>query len=212
MKYSWLVCRARAVTLAGVCGSTRQLFHALLLAIPALGLALAPLALAADQGYLGGGEVERYWVEEEPRTEQAAAIPPVPEDDDLRPFAVSGLGARRDYAVDSRHLAVGADDITRYTVVIRSGGGARNVLHEAVDCVERRYKTYAYGRHDGTFRELPTPQWKTLVTAGPEAFRFQLARNFLCDAFWRPRPVAEVLERLRYPTRPESDVSDGYAF
>jgi hypothetical protein len=132
------------------------------------------------------------------RQEGETVIPPFPDEDDLREFRVSGPGARRSYALDTRHLALGEDGMTRYSVVVRSAAGGENVFHEGIDCLEKRYKTYAYGRHDGTFREREAPGWRPLTDSGSGAFRYELARHHLCDPFWNPRETAAVLEGLRH--------------
>ena len=179
-----------------------------------LACALAPVALDAEpfEDIFDQTPEPPSTFEEYERKEGETVLPPYPEEADLQAFTVSGVGARRSYALDSRHLTVGADRITRYTLVVASAGGAKNVFHEGIDCLKKRYKTYAYGRRDGTFRERREPPWRPLVKTGARAFRYQLARHFLCDAFWSPRPPEEALERMRYEDSLPPDEAETWTY
>src|SRR5688572_18314077 len=68
--------------------------------------------------------------------EQAVVLPPYPQDANLVEFAFGASGSHR-YFVDASTLDVGADGVVRYSLVVRTTGGASNASFEGIRC-----KTY----------------------------------------------------------------------
>jgi hypothetical protein len=88
--------------------------------------------------------VERPWQENE------VALPPFPEDDALYGFYVSPTTTNR-FFVDLQTLSIGSDGVLRYTLVVLSASGVRNVTFEGMRCKTREWRIYASGRSDGSW-------------------------------------------------------------
>jgi len=155
-------------------------------------------------GHWGEREIE----EPDAWKEDATLLPPAPEDKDL--VAVpSDLGAYT-LSLDAKHLSVGPDEVLRYTVVLSSRSGARNVYFEGLRCDAKEYKTYGYGTGDGQLHEFPGAAWQPVVRTGPAPYRFELMRGYFCDSVQRPRRPEVVLEMLSGNTWRRPDPGSAY--
>jgi hypothetical protein len=91
-------------------------------------LLMLPLTVHADWDKFDVEfEADKPWVE------LAAQLPPYPQTENLLEFNVSSATRNRHY-VDAASISVGSDKVVRYTVVIESAGGARNVSFEGMRC------------------------------------------------------------------------------
>jgi len=134
-----------------------------------------------------------------PWQEQAAALPAYPADADLLPFPVDQPALSQTFNIDSKSLSVGADGVVRYSVVIVSGSGARNVLFEGLRCSTREYRTYAYGDASHDFRPAQIDKWQLVKQYGWGGFRAVLLRDYLCDRHLSPYHLNEIKHRLSHP-------------
>jgi len=135
--------------------------------------------------------------EKEQWQEEQAPLPPLPEERHLLELTVPQASSRLSYAIDTGNLEVGDDDVVRYTVIITTSSGARNVLYEGIRCSERTYKTYAYG-HDGeSLRKRSGAPWQPIPLRGNQSFRRDLHGAYFCDRFGVVRTRKEIMTRLR---------------
>ena len=81
------------------------------------------------------------------------------------------------------------DGIARFTLVIESTSGSRNVFFEGYNCGTREYKTYASGTLDKTFEPIKKPKWEQVPYYDTNAFRFQLMRYYV----WCPDSLPDAL-------------------
>jgi len=156
-------------------------------------LAVACLALAGCKTTGKGMPEEEQkaddsgWVnpfEDRPFKEGQTTLPAPPQDADLIPFSVNDSADFR-FAVDPKSLSLGDDRVVRYTVVITSAGGGRNVSFEGLRCdaFERRiYATLPKGATEwvpnmGEERDL----WMRMQTRQRNAYAATLARDYFCD-------------------------------
>ena len=109
------------------------------------------------------------------------ALPAFPEDDNLVRFDAPVGGAQNRYFLDTASISLGADRVVRYTVVIMSRSGARNIIHEGIACDFREVKTYAYGNTKRAFTEFSNPTWKGLAYRGGKGYQGVLADRYVCD-------------------------------
>lgn len=123
-------------------------------------------------------------------------FPPVPRDDDLVALSLGAVGGRYDYFIDPSSISLGSDEVTRYTVVLESGSGVRNIYYEGIHCETSRTKTYGYASRGGEFRPLAAPSWKRVYAEGPFAYRTVLEKEFVCDAKGWPLEPKQVRGRL----------------
>ena len=166
--------------------------------------ALAATMLAAAPGWSAESNVYRFegwqgdfqYDDPEDWKEGAVTLPPYPKDGDLLEVPLERRGY--DFFIDAKHLSVGDDGVTRYTLVIRSSSGAKNVFFEGIRCVSQTYRGYGYGSSDGTFHPLKQSEWRSVRAADAFGYRRELARFFLCDTTTLPFPAERVIDRIEH--------------
>jgi hypothetical protein len=84
------------------------------------------------------------WVENKVDT-----LPPLPQDANLLEITVSE-NTPLSFFVDKNSLSVGDDGIIRYTIVVKSPAGARNVNYEGIRCDNYNWRLYASINEDQT--------------------------------------------------------------
>ena len=169
--------------------ATKSLF--LILALTAAG----PLAAADRDRFISEPMDTNPNVKEvEPWKEQAAGkLPPWPQDADLVEFHISGPKTPLRHYIDTKSLSVDAQQIVRYTVVVESGSGARNVAYEGIRCTPNgQHRIYAYGQA-GQFELVPDAPWRGVTDQAVPPYARDLQRFFLCIPLkFEPRPVKEM--------------------
>lgn len=129
--------------------------------------------------------------------EQALEFPPAPVDADLRQVTLRNLTDNR-IELDSKALAVTSDAIVRYTLVVTSPQGARNVSYEGIRCDPAEWKTFALGRADGTWATPSQAEWQTVEERGYNAIRYTLAKDYFCGLNGAPLKDANaIVARMR---------------
>jgi hypothetical protein len=169
--------------------------------LPAL-LACAALQSteARDRPFVDDAPQTRTEVEEAaPWIERGVTLPTYPKDADLVEFAVDNPGQALHYFIDTHSITIGVtDQVVRYTLVIQSGSGVRNVSFEGLRCDSRTRQTYAFGTVDGQFRPLKMPQWELIKATDADRLYRDLRELYFCQAEprYRPYPVAEIVRRF----------------
>lgn len=119
--------------------------------------ALVPLALAATLaltacGHNRTGDLEDKLLldpfNDKPFTEDAVTFPAPPVDRDAVPFSVGRDESPLRFAIDPKSVSIGKDNVVRYTVLITSKTGARNVNYEGLRCDTGERRIYATLRND----------------------------------------------------------------
>ena len=127
-------------------------------------------------------------------------LPAYPEGDNLLPFEASAASPHK-YYIDPKSLSVGQDGVVRYTLVVRTGGGATNITYEGIRCDLRQVKIYASGGPDGTWARAREPRWTRIVARQVDIHHAVLFRDYFCFGKSSKTPVAQVqdaLDLLRY--------------
>lgn len=117
-----------------------------------------------------------------PWQEQLEIEPPAfPKQENLREYYVSAVATNK-YFIDASTLAVGADDVVRYVLVVQTGGGATNVSFEGIHCKERSWKHYATGRSDGTWMKSRAHHldWRPIENKPVNRHHAALSRDLFC--------------------------------
>lgn len=151
------------------------------------GCGATPLKNEEDQARYDPGEA---W------QESSLSLPDYPRESDLMRLPEGG-GSVREYLLDSRSLSHAEDGVTRYTIVVRSPGGAWNVQYEGLRCETKELKTYAFGRANGTFRQFHDPAWVHGPWRGAYAYRRALLETYMCDTEGWPLTRKQILRGLR---------------
>jgi hypothetical protein len=132
-----------------------------------------------------------YW------KEGARRLPPFPADEDLVPIPLDGRKGSLSYFIDGKHLSIGDDDVVRYTLVVRSQTGAKNVSFEGIRCDSLQYRPYAYG-YRGEFKPAEPSEWQRIGNGEADRAQRELQRFYLCEpSHYRPRGREEILRSLR---------------
>ena len=132
----------------------------------------------------------------EPLREAEVILPTFPAEADLVEFEVGPAGSHH-YFVDEKSIVVGADDIVRYSVVVRASGGAVNVLYEGLRCATAEKRIYAVGRADGKWVKSRRSEWEEIRIGVPNEYQAALFRDVFCIGRGMVRSRAEALSRLK---------------
>jgi hypothetical protein len=129
--------------------------------------------------------------------ELQAQIPPYPRGEGLLQFDVGGSGHR--YFIDPKSVSVGQDGVIRYTLVIRTMGGASNISFEGIRCSTQEQKYYAIGRPDGTWSRARDPQWKRIEPREVTRQHYVLHVDFFCNGKIPVENSQRIVELLIRP-------------
>lgn len=169
-------------------------------------LAAATLAAAASHAQWKGWDADfdenkKEWKEIE------AKIPPYPRDANLLPFEAGGASPHR-FFIDAQSLSIGDDGVVRYTLVVKTAGGATNVTFEGIRCEMRQQKVYALGQANGTWTRARNSQWRRIEYQEVNRHHGVLFADCLCTGSSTERtPVAgvkEIVQRLKYGPLPKT--------
>ena len=131
------------------------------------------------------------WVETEVK------LPSFPKPGSLIKFTPSAA-ASNEFFIDADSISVQTDGVVRYTLVIKSPGGAQNVSYEGIRCETREQKYYAFGRSDGTWMNARSAQWKRIEYREVNRHHGVLYADYMCPDRKRPRTAKEVVQQLKY--------------
>lgn len=127
--------------------------------------------------------------------ESEATLPAYPQDPDLLPISFSARDTLKVY-IDQKSLARAADGVLRFTLVVESARGARNVLFEGMRCETGEYKTYAVGTREHRLEPVKDPRWKQIPNPEINAFRHVLFKHYVCDGTRTARTPQELVQRV----------------
>lgn len=160
------------------------------------GLLLAAFAIVVSAQRARGGEPEdgtKIWKEIEEVT-----LPAYPKADALLSFTGGGASTHQ-FFIDPQSLSIGPDGVVRYTLVVKTAGGATNVTYEGVRCEMRHQKIYAVGRANGSWTRTRDPQWRRIEYQTVNNHHGVLYSDYLCQEREPAKSVKELVQRLRWP-------------
>ena len=145
---------------------------------PALvcGLLMAWCALAQwkDWDY----ELEQ---EKKPWEELQTKLPPYPKPENWLKFEI-GANTANSFFIDAASLSVGDDGVVRYTVVIKTSGGATNVSFEGLRCDSRQLRVYAFGHPNAQWSRARNAGWREIEPRVVNGHHYVLFRDYFCTA------------------------------
>ncbi len=118
-------------------------------------------------------------LEGRPQQELKVELPPFPQERDLIEFYPGPTGSHR-FFVDEKSLSFGKDGVVRYSVVMRTTGGATNVAYEGIRCSSGEKRTYAFGGRDGKWVESKRSDWEPIRGGVVNEYRAVLYSEYLC--------------------------------
>lgn len=146
--------------------------------------ALFPLTLILLPSALAGWGKFEYDLDEAKRPWQEAQtrLPAYPRPEHLVPFEVGAASGNR-YYIDEESLSVGEDGVVRYTVVVRTPGGAENV-RLGTRCDDGQHKLYAFGHPDGkgggAWRQNRHARWAPIQARQASSYHRVLFYHYFC--------------------------------
>lgn len=138
-----------------------------------------------------------------PKEEEAVVLPDYPKEDNLLEFYVSAGTANR-FFIDGSSISPVGDGAVRYTLVIRTGGGATNVSYEGINCADLAYRLYATGRADGTWSKARKSEWRPIVNKPINRHHAALSRDFFCPGGLPIGTAEEGRDALRRGRHPQA--------
>lgn len=164
-------------------------------------LCLLPLAAhALDLEKSNWGKFE-FDFEEKPWVELEAQLPPAPKPENLLPFFVSSATENR-FFIDSASLSRGEDEVMRYTLLIKSSGGAVSVSYEGMRCSSRELKRYAFGRNDGSWGKARNAKWERISYQDVNRQHHMLYDDFLCPGGIAVKTAKEAVDAIKRGSHP----------
>lgn len=136
-----------------------------------------------------------------PAQAAAAIAPPAyPRDQNLIEFYQSAVATMRYYIDPASITALSRQGEVRYTMVVRSPSGARNVSFEAIRCAGT-YRVMATGNPDGTW-STRAGEWRDIVRRADLEAQSTLKRQFFCPHNDPIQSSAEGVDALRRGAHP----------
>jgi hypothetical protein len=133
------------------------------------------------------------WVENKVET-----LPPLPQQSDLLPFDVS-QNTPLQFSLDAKSVSVGSDGVVRYTVVVTSPSGARNVNYEGIRCDTYEWRLYAGldSDHNGWDRTVAN-DFTRIENGELNAYHAALYQDYFCANKIPIANATRIVENVRY--------------
>lgn len=123
-------------------------------------------------------------------------LPAAPAKENLLPFYVSPQ-ATMNFAIDASSVSVTPDGVVRFTLVITSTEGARNVSYEGMRCKTAERKLYATGGADGNWSASRNDAWSQIRDVGANRQYAALYKDYFCDFGSVAGNAAAIVKRIR---------------
>lgn len=133
---------------------------------------------------------------DQPEDAAPLILPAAPAKENLLAFYVSPT-TTMNFAVDAASVSVTPDGIVRFTLVIASPEGARNVSHEGIRCKTAEKKLYATGGTDGNWAPSRNDVWNRIRDVGANRQHAALFNDYFCDSGAVAGNAATIVKRLR---------------
>jgi len=142
-------------------------------------LLLFPLTTLAASSDNKWGKFDFDFDEDRPWAELQAQIPAYPKKENYIPFFVSAATDHK-FFIDEKSISIGDDGVVRYTLIVKSSGGALNVTFEGMRCATAETKLYAFGRSDGTWSKSRSSKWGDIEYKDRNRQHHVLYSDFFC--------------------------------
>jgi CNP1-like family len=168
----------------------------------AYGLLAARLALGA--GLFAALSAAAQWkdwdydLDQEKKSwqELQAQIPAYPKPDNLLKFD-AGASSANTFFVDAASVSVGDDGVVRYTLMVKTGGGATNVSFEGIRCETRELKVYAFGRPNSEWSRARDAKWRYIEAREINNHHLTLHREYFCPSRRSAAPLKQIVQTLK---------------
>ena len=118
-------------------------------------------------------------LEKKPWEELQTQLPPYPKPENLLKFEM-GSNTSNSFLIDTASLSVSEDGVVRYTLVIKTSGGATNVSFEGLRCDSRQLRVYAFGHPNSQWSRARNAGWRPIEYREVNGHHNTLYRDYLC--------------------------------
>lgn len=123
-------------------------------------------------------------------------LPALPQPANLVPFEVSS-NSPLTFMVDWKSVSVGTDGVVRYTVVITSPEGARNVRYEGIHCDTYEWRLYSGANDAGTDWDHASTDWDRIESSSLNAYHAALYTDYFCTSRSPSGSAKTIVSNLR---------------
>ncbi|MBU3629919.1 CNP1-like family protein [Polynucleobacter sp. AP-Melu-500A-A1] len=117
-----------------------------------------------------------------------------PNQSTLTPFYVSQTTVFK-FAIDLDSILIGADGVTRYTVVIINPSGGQQAQYEGIRCDSSQARIYGNYYSTG-WKENPLSSWKVIQSAIANRYQAALAQGAFCNIDMQEKNIETILKSL----------------
>lgn len=136
--------------------------------------------------------------EKKPWEEMQTQLPSYPKPENLLKFD-PGSNTNNSYFVDGASVSVGEDKVVRYTLVVKTGGGATNVSFEGIRCDAAQVRVYAFGHANAQWSRARDISWWPIVYREVNGHHNTLYRDYVCTQtrVREAAPLRNILAALK---------------
>ena len=127
--------------------------------------------------------------------EEKTILPTVPPNKStLVPFYVSQTTIFK-FAIDTNSIVIGADGVTRYSIVITNPSGGTQTQYEGIRCDTNQWRLY--GSFDNNkWYDNPLSTWDSIKTKVPNRYQAALASGAMCNLNSQEKNIKNVIQSL----------------
>ncbi|MBS1199050.1 MAG: hypothetical protein H6R18_2835 [Proteobacteria bacterium] len=125
--------------------------------------------------------------------EIAVQLPLAPKPEKLVAVYVSAA-TEHHFFVDPDSISIGKDGVVRYTLAIKTSGGASNISFDGMRCETRERRSYAFGRSDGSWSRARSNEWVKIREETINRHHAALFTDFFCPG----GVIAGSVKDIRY--------------
>jgi len=141
-----------------------------------------------------------YLLDRKPNWQEipVTTLPALPQSNNVLPFEVSTTSALK-FGIDANSVSVGEDGIVRFTAVITSPAGARNVYYEGIRCDNYTWRLYAAANEAGTAWDRSVANdWDRIPTSDLNSYQGALYQDYMCESRLPTGNAKGIVNRIRF--------------
>lgn len=159
-----------------------------------------------DKDSTGEGSLQK-WLSSDSNASQAVkedpfTLPELAGLKDWRSYPLPEVMGTTQIEIAADSVQSGKDGIVRYAIAITPSSGTRNVLFEGLDCDSMRYRHYAFGLPDKTWKTIENITWRMGQMKTINAWQGPLLKKFC--GFSSANSSEDIVKTLRGEPMPKS--------
>ena len=153
---------------------------------------------------LATGAAAQWWLfesdfddERKQWKEIEAQLPAYPKAENLLAI-YAGAATPHKFFVDAPSISVGEDGVVRYSLIVKTAGGATNVSFEGIRCDMRQQKLYAIGHANGAWTRARNPEWRRIENQEVNRHHNLLYAEYLCPDKAPVKTAQQAIDAIKY--------------